>query len=213
MSQIDTIYSAFDQLTTWEQYRDLLIETLTASGYLGLGNTIRSGFTENHFDNPELLAQFIVPLFSTHALVSNRLFSGTDPLDLLLKIHRSRNLLESQVSAFDAGWTTNGEAQVTGGQGRLISSGGYSAVNTPLTLPVANLRYQVSLDVVAAASGTIRVDGFIVNSVTTEIFPAGTGRREVITRPTAVTGTPLQIARNTAPTDYTVDNVAVRLID
>lgn len=114
MSQIDTIYSAFDQLTTWEQYRDLLIETLTASGYQNLDDIIRSEFTENHFDNPELLAQFIVPLFSPHPNVANVLYSGTDPLHLLVRVNRSRELIVNGTFDTDlTGWTDASTAPST----------------------------------------------------------------------------------------------------
>ena len=159
MSQIDTIYSTFDQLTTWEQYRDLLIETLTASGYPNLDAVIRSEFTPDHFLNPELLAQFIVPLFSPHQQVANDLYSGTDPLNLLIRVDRTRQLIvngtfntdltgwiDASEEGFEATWE-DGVAQFNGGgEGKTsrlrqevvsLEAGQYQFTFTGTTTPLA----------------------------------------------------------------------------
>ena len=209
MSQIDTIYSTFDQLTTWEQYRDLLIETLTASGYPNLDNTIRSGFTENHFDNPELLAQFIVPLFSPHQQVANALYSGTDPLSLLTRIDCTRQLIvngtfdtdltgwtDASVEGYEASWE-NGVAQLNGG-----GTGNTSRLRQELAnLPAG--RYTFS------STGTYTSLAFGFTPGSDEVSGYSNAKSRTLVHPQT-----RSLWLSTASTNVeTIDNVSLRRID
>lgn len=95
------IRSQMNQLLTWEQYRDLLLNTLSAADYPGLEDQVRSEFSEQYIDNPKLMADWLVELFSPHELISNELrsmaaLSGpTFLLDSLLVVNRTRNLLSN----------------------------------------------------------------------------------------------------------------------
>lgn len=210
MSQIDTIYSAFDQLTTWEQYRDLLIETLTASGYPNLDNIIRSGFTENHFDNPELLAQFIVPLFSPHPDVANALYSGTDPLGLLTRIDRTKELLVNGNFNVDlSGWVINASdsgAEPTWVSGAARLNGGGPGLTSRLRQELANLpvgRYYFT----STGNYTSLAFGFTAGS--SEVSGYSNLKQRVLVHPQ--TGS-LWLAATSAAVE-TLDNLSIRRID
>lgn len=209
MSQIDTIYSTFDQLTTWEQYRDLLIETLTASGYPNLDNIIRSGFTENHFDNPELLAQFIVPLFSPHANISNALYSGTDPLSLLTRIDRSRELIVNGTFDTDlTGWTdaSNVGYETTWEAGAAQLNGGGTGNTSRLRQQVPNLPAGTYL---ALAGGNFTALAYGTSQGGAEISAYSAAQSRIIINPQTQT-----VWINLAELSVrTLDNVSLRRID
>lgn len=126
MAQLDNIYSRFNQLVSWDQYLNLLIETLTLSGYTGLEDRLRNEFNESLFDNPALMVRYLAPLFSPGEAFTNRLYSGMTPLELLVAIDQSRNRVSNPAFGVDSDWVKGTGWAITGGVAVFTTTGSTS---------------------------------------------------------------------------------------
>lgn len=106
------------------------------------------------------------------------------------------------------GWTVSAQSSISGGQARIVSTDGSFqniAQNKTLNGPAW---YEVSLDVVSVASGSLNF-AFTGAGVNVSI-PAGAGRRVVRFFVASNTSSSLSFGRSAGVTDITIDNVSVR---
>lgn len=215
------IRSQRTQLLTWEQYRDLLIDTLNAADYPNLEDKILSEFNYDYFINAEFMIDWILPLFSPHESISNELrstatLSCTDFLfNLLFVINRTRNLVENgRFNANTDGWSDGSSA---GGSMDWNSDGyleatytsGNARANYEIQWTPGKL-YQVSLDVVEEPVGGH--DVFIVESTAVNIFDGpALGYHSVLYRATQTDVT--FSARQFSEGVFGVDNVTIRQLE
>lgn len=208
------IRSQMNQLLTWEQYRDLLLNTLSAADYPGLEDQVRSEFSEQYIDNPKLMADWLVELFSPHELISNELrsmaaLSGpTFLLDSLLIVNRTRNLVVNGTFDTDSDWGLT-QSVISGGLATITSADGSYAAITQSQETTQEKSHLFSMEVVSI-TGTIALG--IASTPLVAATTGVSGLPEGILRPPSDTFT-LEIKRQGGAATAEVDNVKLRRLE
>ena len=110
------------------------------------------------------------------------------------------NLLSTAQSQMDSGWTTSGESTVSGGVGRILSTGAYSHITPTGPVLVAGKYYTWTYTVSGSPSGVLQTQDL-------DILPTAVGINTV--RILALSNSAVIFKRG-APCDITIDTVSVQ---
>ena len=117
------IRSKMNPLINWEDYRNLLIQVLHSGGFFNFEDSVRSNFTADHFNNPQLLVDDLLVWcieLETQTVFLQSQTKVTTPellLNLLLALNNQSTIIQNGNFATGdlTGWITGYATSVTDG--------------------------------------------------------------------------------------------------
>ena len=207
-----TAENLLTSLAEWGTIRDVLVQELVDQGMNDAADVIRSEFTPDHANYPDLLANLIIKATDLHPITQSVLRSQNNVLDIITRLNEPVIDQLEGVGSFDdsSDWTLLSGWTVTGGQAEanvpLLTN---SLCGTRRGDIVGGARYLVKFDVTSYTSGSINAVFSGISHASVAPAVTSTGSYEfVLSPPVTVRFTGFQVA-NAGGFVGIIDNLTV----